>query len=50
MSGAGALRWDGGAMELPRGRTVLVPHAIGECELAAGDGTLEVVRCLPPAP
>jgi mannose-6-phosphate isomerase len=37
----------GGALDLERGATVLIPHAAGECALT---GAIEAVRCLPPDP
>jgi mannose-6-phosphate isomerase len=45
--GAGELRTAGGALELGRGDTVLVPHAAGPGTVG---GPLTAVRCLPPAP
>jgi mannose-6-phosphate isomerase len=45
--GSGRLETPGGALDLARGDTVLVPFAAGPGEVR---GRLEAVRCLPPAP
>jgi mannose-6-phosphate isomerase len=45
--GSGRLECEDGALELPRGQTVLVPHAAGAGELT---GDVEVIRCRPPRP
>jgi mannose-6-phosphate isomerase len=45
--GSGRLETRGGALDLARGDTVLVPFAAGPGELR---GRLEAVRCLPPSP
>jgi mannose-6-phosphate isomerase len=45
--GSGRLEARGGALDLARGDTVLVPFAAGAGELR---GRLEAVRCLPPSP
>jgi mannose-6-phosphate isomerase len=45
--GSGRLETAGGALDLGRGDTVLVPFAAGPGEVR---GRLEGVRCLPPAP
>jgi mannose-6-phosphate isomerase len=45
--GSGRLETTGGALELGRGDTVLVPFAAGA---GAVRGRLEAVRCLPPGP
>jgi len=44
-SGSGRLDTEGGAVDLERGSTVLVPHAAGDGELS---GAVTVVRCSPP--
>jgi mannose-6-phosphate isomerase len=48
LEGSGALVCSAGEeVGLRRGTTVLVPHAAGECRI---EGTLDVIRCMPPAP
>ena len=48
LDGEGRLTTErGDALGLARGRTVLVPHGAGRTGL---DGTLDVLRCLPPEP
>jgi mannose-6-phosphate isomerase len=47
VGGSGRLETAGGALDLDRGDTVLVPFAAGPGEVR---GEVEVVRCLPPAP
>jgi mannose-6-phosphate isomerase len=44
-AGSGRLETTGGALDLDRGDTVLVPYAAGAGEVR---GRLEAVRCLPP--
>ncbi|MGZ4390428.1 MAG: hypothetical protein ACXVZL_13710 [Gaiellaceae bacterium] len=44
VEGAGRLETEGGALDLARGATVLVPYAAGAGELS---GLLAAVRCLP---
>jgi mannose-6-phosphate isomerase len=46
-AGSGRLAVAGGALELGRGDTVLVPHGAGPGTV---EGRLAAVRCLPPAP
>jgi mannose-6-phosphate isomerase len=46
-AGSGRLETPGGALDLHRGDTVLVPYAVGAGEVR---GRLEAVRCLPPEP
>jgi mannose-6-phosphate isomerase len=46
-AGSGRLETDGGALDLHRGDTVLVPFAAGPGGVR---GEVEVVRCLPPEP
>jgi mannose-6-phosphate isomerase len=46
-AGSGRLETAGGALDLHRGNTVLVPYAAGAGEVR---GRLEAVRCLPPEP
>jgi mannose-6-phosphate isomerase len=47
VGGSGRLETAGGALDLDRGDTVLVPFAAGAGEVR---GRLEAVRCLPPEP
>jgi mannose-6-phosphate isomerase len=47
VEGDGELQTAAGTLALRRGMTVLLPYAAGGAELR---GTLEVLRCLPPAP
>jgi mannose-6-phosphate isomerase len=47
VGGSGRLETAGGALDLDRGDTVLVPFAAGPGEVR---GRLEAVRCLPPEP
>jgi mannose-6-phosphate isomerase len=44
VEGAGRLETEGGALDLARGATVLVPYAAGTGKLS---GALAAVRCLP---
>jgi mannose-6-phosphate isomerase len=46
-AGSGRLETGGGALDLERGDTVLMPYAAGAGEVR---GRLEAVRCLPPEP
>jgi mannose-6-phosphate isomerase len=47
-AGTGRLEAEaGGAVEVGRGKTVLVPYGAGDCRLV---GPLEAVRCMPPDP
>jgi mannose-6-phosphate isomerase len=46
-AGSGRLETGGGALDLNRGDTVLVPYAAGPGEVR---GPLEAVRALPPPP
>jgi mannose-6-phosphate isomerase len=48
VEGEGTLRGEhGDALPLGRGTTALVPYAAGRTRV---EGTLEAIRCLPPAP
>lgn len=46
--GRGRLEYDGGALDVRRGTTVLVPFAMGDCRLVATRDAVEGVRCMPP--
>ena len=43
--GSGAIRTDGGALELRRGETALLPYGAGEARI---EGDLFAIRCRPP--
>jgi len=45
VEGAGRLEFTGGAIDIARGQTVLVPHSAGPLRIR---GNVSVVRCLPP--
>ncbi len=47
LAGAGSLATDGGAVDVRRGHTVLVPYAAGAGRLT---GNVQVLRCRPPDP
>jgi mannose-6-phosphate isomerase len=47
VDGDGRLETEGGTVTLLRGESLLVPHAAGPGELT---GSVDVIRCLPPAP
>ena len=47
LDGQGRLSWDGGALPLSRGATVLVPYGAGPTRV---DGQMSLLRCMPPDP
>lgn len=47
LEGSGTLRHGGGALDLRRGDTVVVPHGAGECRV---EGDVTAVHCRPPQP
>lgn len=44
--GSGSLRWDGGAEDIARGETWVVPHGVGATSFT---GKVEAIVCLPPS-
>ncbi len=46
VDGSGRLEWDGGALELARGQTLVIPFAAGPLRLS---GSVTAFRCRPPS-